>query len=289
MIAGPQHGGDLPAPELGRPGVLRVLEEPGRERSRRPPSPRCRARRARAGPPPRPPPAPPTPRPRARSRPPRARRRPGGRPPAGRPPRSARRAARSPPEGPSARAASSPATAWSKRRPLGASRKSGRGRSGTASTLRNKRLGHEHHAGAAAERAIVDRATRVVGALAQVVHPHVERPRLDRPPEDRGAAVAGDDIGEDREDVDPHKCLTSASQVQQPLGDVDVDRPRRRVMPVTKCSGINAPDSSSTRRSLAGFASTAATRPSSTAIHVAHDGADELVHPQRPGLIQRLG
>ena len=58
--------------------------------------------------------------------------------------------------------------------------------------------------GAAAERRVVDRAVRVGGGRAQVVDPHVERARRPRPcPSRLAAGEAVDQVGEDREDVDP--------------------------------------------------------------------------------------
>ena len=147
-----------PAPELGRPGVLRVLEQPVGERLLARPTRRCPSPRAPAGstastttrrPPRRRP---------ARSRRSTARRRRGARAPARRRPRSGRRAARSLEGGQLA------ASAWSNRRPPGPSRNSGRGGSTGLDGARRSAPAIEHHARPAAERRVVDRAVTVGGA-----------------------------------------------------------------------------------------------------------------------------
>ena len=128
-----------------------------------------------------------------------------------------------PPAAAAVRPARRPPPGRSAGRPATAGRGAAAGRDGLDAA--EERLGHEHHAGTPAEGAVVDRAVRVVGAPAEIVHADVERARaLARPRIE--APQYPNDLGEDREDVDPHVCLT----VQQPLGDVDVHRVRDRVV-----------------------------------------------------------
>src|SRR5699024_1893345 len=60
-----------------------------------------------------------------------------------------------------------------------------------------------HHAGAAAERGVVDRAMPVVGPLPQVVDVQVHQPFPARLP-DEGELEGTEVLGEDRDDVDAH-------------------------------------------------------------------------------------
>ena len=99
--------------------------------------------------------------------------------------------------------------------------------------------------------------------------------------EDGGTAVARDQVGEDGEDVDPHRS-------SRPSGMSTSTVPAAGSCRVTKCAGMSPPESS-TSRSLAGLASTAATRPRSAPWASRTVRADELVHPQRAGEVERLG
>ena len=132
-------------------------------------------------------------------------------------PRSGRTAARTPPPPP----APGP---WPGRgvRPPGPSRNSGRGGSSGLHGGEDG-LGHQHHAGAAPERGVVDGAVHVGGVLAQVVDPHVEQPPGRGPAEQALPGEPRDHVGEDGEDVDAHDGDRSGlvEQVEQPGGHVD--------------------------------------------------------------------
>jgi hypothetical protein len=65
-------------------------------------------------------------------------------------------------------------------------------------------LGHEDHARSAPERRVVHRPVRVPGLRAEVVGPHVEQAVPSRLAEQAGLREAVDQVGEDGEDVDAH-------------------------------------------------------------------------------------
>ena len=133
--------------------------------------------------------------------------------------------------------------------------------SATASTARKRGSGISTIPAPPPNGAVVDRAPGVAGPGTQVVHPDVERARVHGAAEDGCAAVARDQIGEDGEDVDPHGVGARAlGGMSTSLEDCRPPRPGRGG--VTKLAGMSPPESS-TSRSLAGLASTAATRPSS--------------------------
>ena len=175
VVARAQHLGHLPAPELGRAGVVRVLEQPVAEGLVVDRRPRCPSRRAPAGRRPRGPPWPPPRRRRARSRRSTARRRPGARGPARRRPRSGRRAGRSRRRRP----ARGPRPGRGGARP-GPRRAAGRGGS-TASTAAKTGSGMSTIPAPPPNGRVVDRAVHVGGGRPQVVDPDVERRRRPAP------------------------------------------------------------------------------------------------------------
>ena len=147
-------------------------------------------------------------------RPPTARRRTGGRRPAGRRLRTGRRSARSPRPRPAPRPRAGrtggPAARQQEQRPRRLDRLD-RG---------EDRLGRHHHPRAAAERRVVDGAVPVVGPVAQVVR-HARRPgRAPRLAQQRRRQRALEVLREDREEVDAHRHRPS---VEQAVGRVDHD------------------------------------------------------------------
>src|SRR5208282_6627327 len=68
-----------------------------------------------------------------------------------------------------------------------------------------QRLRLQNHALAAAERAIVHGAMAVVGGLAQVVHAHLDETRLAGPADDSMLERAGEEAGENRDDVETER------------------------------------------------------------------------------------
>src|SRR5690606_9297152 len=119
------------------------------------------------------------------------------------------------------------------------------------------RLGHEDHAGPAAERGVVHRPVGVGGAGAQVVDPHVQPPLAPGPAEQALVDEVLDHLGEDREDVDAHVAPQRSSR---PSGGSMTTRPG--AWSTTKTTGTRAPESSS-RRSAARLSTTASQRPTS--------------------------
>ena len=222
MVAGAQHLGHLPAPELGRPGVLRVLEQPVGERLVARRRPRCPSRPGPAGRPPRSRPSPPPRRRPGRSRRSTARRRRGARGPARRRPRSARTAARTRRAPPARRR-----SAWSRRRPPGPSRQQRAGRVDRLDRVED-RLGHEHHPGAAAEGGVVDGAVGVGGAASRRSCTRTSSSAARRAlPSRLCAGEVLDQVGEDREDVDAHVRRAHRSR-SSPSGTSTVIDARRR-------------------------------------------------------------
>ena len=253
VVARAQHLGHRPAPELGRPRVLRVLEQ---RRSANDSSLGRRlvadARRAPAGRPPRSPRAPRPRRRRARSRRPTARRRTGGRRPAGRRPRSGRRAARTRRRAASSRGQrlveAAPARPTSRNSGRGGSRRLDRG---------EQRLGRHHHARrrrrtACRRRCGDGRSVQSRGSCTRTS----SRPASRACPSSDSAERAVEVLGEDREDVDAHGH--AAHRSSRPSGGSTTTRPAS--CSTTNTIGTSAP-LSSTSRSCAGFASTAATAP----------------------------
>ena len=66
------------------------------------------------------------------------------------------------------------------------------------------RLRQQDHAGAAAERRVVDRPVHVRGELPQIVDPDVDNPALARLAEEASGQGGLEQPREDREDVDAH-------------------------------------------------------------------------------------
>ena len=75
-----------------------------------------------------------------------------------------------------------------------------------------ERLGHQHHARAAAEGCVVNRAMGVASLRAEVVCPHVEQPPGSGPAQQTAVGEVLDHLREDREHVDPHR--SSVAQVR---------------------------------------------------------------------------
>ena len=183
----------------------------------------------------------------------RARRRRGGRPPAGRRPRSGRTAARTR-RRPRARGARPGRSAG---RPARAG--TAGGAASAASTAANSGSGAITMPGAAAERGVVDAAVPVGRVLARVVQPHVERARgpRARPSSDAPSGpsrYSGKIVKTSMRTVRP---LSGSRRAGRRAGR---RRRRRRRCSTTNTIGTSAPPSS-TSRSCAGFASTATTAP----------------------------
>src|SRR5690606_15936844 len=126
-----------------------------------------------------------------------------------------------------------------------------------------------HHAGAAAERGVVDRAVAVGGPVAQVVDGDVHqaaRARL----ADEGELERREVVGKDRDDVDPsgHRAssASSASAASRPAGGSMTTWPPSTsttgTIAVTNGTSVRAPSgSTSTSTSWAGRCCTPATVP----------------------------
>ena len=166
--------------------------------TRRRPTCRCPSPPGPAARPPRAPPSlPPLPRPAPRRRP-RARRRPDAPAPGRRRPRSdrtARRSRRAP--------ASSPASDWSRRRPPGPSRNSGRGGC-TRSTVSNTGPGINTMPAPPPKGASSTVRCGVARRVPQIVHPDVEHRTLAGPTEQALVGERVDHLREDGDDVDAH-------------------------------------------------------------------------------------
>ena len=180
---------------------------------------------------------------------------------AGRRPRSGRRAARSRP----ALAASSAAQRWSKR----ATRRARADRAAAAGRPLDggeDRLGREHHPRPAAEGRVVDacggrrRRRRAGRGRARSSSRSRSRPR----PTMLVVAVGLDELGEDREDLDPkrrgrRRWPRAVSSLEEPVGDLDDDRPVVELDDEAQRHEVRR--RRATSRSLAGLASTAVTVP----------------------------
>src|SRR3546814_4398076 len=77
----------------------------------------------------------------------------------------------------------------------------GRPRRGDAGA---QRVDHHHHAGAAAEGAVIDAAVVAFGVVARVPALQRQQPALLRAPDDAVAGDLGDELGEQADDVDAH-------------------------------------------------------------------------------------
>ena len=223
---------------------------------------------------------------RARSRRPRAPRRRGGRRCAGRHPRSARRAARRPaaPEpGGRPKPASSAATDWSKRRPPGASRYSGRGGS-TSSTAPKTGSGASTMPAPPPKGASSTLRCGSVAAGAEVVHAQVDEPVASRPADDARGAVRIDDLGEDREHVDA-QAGPLRRHSNSPGGTSTTTRPASR--PTTNLSGTRLPSSITevARRVRLHGDHDAVAR----AVGLDDLAADQLVHEEGTGVLDGRG
>src|SRR4029077_2382207 len=113
-------------------------------------------------------------------------------------------------------------------------------------------------AGATPVRGVVDRPVDVGGMVADVVASQLEHARVTGLAEQAGGAERVDDLGKDREDVDPHGASRSSSN--SPSGGSMTTTPS--AWRTTNTTGTRAPDSSS-NRSDAGLATTATHRPRS--------------------------
>ena len=102
-----------------------------------------------------------------------------------------------------------------------------------------------------------------------------------RSPASRAAAMAG------RPQRDSRRSRAGLESSNSPSGGSIDGRPRRRTT-ATNTTGTSAPLSSSSR-SWAGLATTATTVPRSVPPTSTTRGADQLVHPQRVGVVERLG
>ena len=180
------------------------------------------------------PPGPPPPRPTGRSRRSRPPRRASPSRPARRRPRTGRRSGRA-----RAPAASSRAIAWSSRRPAGDSRTPAWLR-GRATRRPRRRVRLHHHARAAAERVVVDRAGGGRARVPDVVEPNVDEPARRRLAQEALAQRAVEIAGEEREDVDPDS--RSAPSVRGALG-TRASAPRGTVIPASASTAPTRPRS----------------------------------------------
>ncbi len=114
------------------------------------------------------------------------------------------------------------------------------------------RLGPHHHAGAAAERRIVDRSMDIGRLLADVVASQIEQARTAGLAQQALGAEVVDERGEQREDVDAQRAH-GESRSNSPSGVSTTITPS--AFDTTKFDGTSAPESSSSR-SAAGFAMT---------------------------------
>ncbi len=170
--------------------------------------------------------------------------------------------ARSRPTATCARAASSSATAL-------VEATARRDRGGTAAGAgrppppRRRRARGEHHAGPAAEGGVVDRpAGRRPAPARRSWIRRSSSPAARARPRSEPVAEVLEEVREDGEDVDAHRgrlASLDGGRSSKPGGHVDHD-PARADRSTTKRSGTRAPPSSS-RRSLAGLATTARTVP----------------------------
>src|SRR5690606_25962415 len=79
-----------------------------------------------------------------------------------------------------------------------------------------QRLDHHHHAGPAAEGAVVDLAVVAFRMIARVPAMHREQAALDRPAGHAERGALGDELGEQRDDIDAHQKSGSQSTVIVP-------------------------------------------------------------------------
>ena len=138
-----------------------------------------------------------------------------------------------------------------------------------ASTAAKSGSGPHHHARAAAERRVVDAAVPIGGVLARVVQAHVEATLGRARPSSEASERPVEVLGEDREDVD--RARRRSARVRRradPSGGSTDDHAGRGARPRTSSGPARRRRARAGR--CAGFASTAATRPSGRAGAVAH-------------------
>src|SRR5690606_35572742 len=74
-----------------------------------------------------------------------------------------------------------------------------------------QRVDHHHHAGAAAEGAVIDAAVGAFRVVAWVPAVQRQQPALARAPDYAVAGDLGDEFGEQADDVDAHGAVTGCS------------------------------------------------------------------------------
>ena len=146
------------------------------------------------------------------------------------------------------------------------------------------RLGLHDHARASPERSVVDGAVHVARVLADVVTTQVEQTRTAGLAQQALAAEHVDEAGEQGEHVDPHRRDPRQPRSNRPSGTSTVMMPSR--FDTTNTVGTSAPDSSS-RMSDAGLAMTATHATAVGAVDLDDVRPDELVHPERVGVVDR--
>ena len=108
---------------------------------------------------------------------------------------------------------------------------------------------------------LVDLPMLVLGEVADVVHPHVDQPVLDRSAEQALAQGSLDHAGEDRQDVDAHVARL-ARQVRREM----TERPTSAAVVPTSAAVV--PTSAESRRSATGGAVGALPRADATEISI---------------------
>ena len=94
---------------------------------------------------------------------------------------------------------------------------------------REQRLGAHHHAGTTAVRVVVDGPMTAEAVLAQVVDAEGDDALLRGTPDDRGPQRQIEELGKDRDDVDPHRRQRTSSA----SSSVTTMRPASRSMAST--------------------------------------------------------
>ena len=139
---------------------------------------------------------------------------------------------------------------------------------------REDRLRPHHHPGPTAERRVVDGAVAVVGVVARIVQPQVDHTPLPGAADEREVERPGEVVGEDREDVDAHASLGS---VPQPGGEIDGDESRRVLDDERQRDEALAVEDQQVARRIRLDRLHHTER---GAVTVLHRRADQLVHPQ---------